>query len=166
MKRLVPVIALVAVLAGVFLYVDTASPPWYDRIRYPLHYQEIVRGHARNYGLDPAFLAAVIYTESKFDVNARSGLGRDRPDAADAGDREGDRDPYRRRRLPPLRPDDAEINIRYGAWYLRHLSGSTTTSGSSLAAYNAGQGNVDGWLRSGRRSSFPRRTRTSTGSRT
>ena len=70
-----PALALVAVAAGVFLYVDTASPPWYERLRYPLHYEEIVRGHARNYGLDPAFLAAVIYAESKFDANARSGSG-------------------------------------------------------------------------------------------
>ena len=31
--------------------------------------------HARNYQLDPALLAAVIYTESKFDANARSAAG-------------------------------------------------------------------------------------------
>ena len=31
----------------------------------------IVRGHARNYGLDPALLAAVIYQESKFKADAR-----------------------------------------------------------------------------------------------
>ena len=36
------------------------------RLRYPLRYETIVRGHARNYRLDPALLAAVIYQESKF----------------------------------------------------------------------------------------------------
>jgi soluble lytic murein transglycosylase len=68
-------LVLVAVAAGAFLYVHQASPPWYERLRYPLKYGEIVRGHARNYDLDPAFLAAVIYAESKFDANARSRSG-------------------------------------------------------------------------------------------
>ena len=36
---------------------------------------EIVLGHARNYHLDPALLAAVIYQESKFDADARSDRG-------------------------------------------------------------------------------------------
>ena len=34
-----------------------------------------MRGHAHNYRLDPALLAAVIYQESKFDANARSSSG-------------------------------------------------------------------------------------------
>ena len=34
-------------------------------------------------------------------------------------------------------------------------SRSTATSGSSLAAYNAGQGNVDRWLASGQEIEFP-----------
>jgi soluble lytic murein transglycosylase len=154
-KRLVPVVALVAVLAGVFLYVDTASPPWYERIRYPLHYQEIVRGHARNYGLDPAFLAAVIYTESKFDVNARSGSGaiglmQLTPETAKGiAIRTGGA----AFRLSDL--TDAEINIRYGCWYLRHLFRKYHDERIVLAAYNAGQGNVDGWLRKGQSIQFP-----------
>ena len=32
-------------------------------------------GHAENYDLDPALLAAVIYTESRFDADARSSAG-------------------------------------------------------------------------------------------
>ena len=65
--------------------------------------------HARNYELPPTLLAAVIYTESKFDADARSGGGRRRPDAAPARDGEGDRRadrgrPLRRRR--PRRPGD------------------------------------------------------------
>ena len=61
MRRLIAVVAVVGVVAGAVLYVDTASPPWYERLRYPLRYQAYVSAHARNYGLDPAFLAAVIY---------------------------------------------------------------------------------------------------------
>jgi soluble lytic murein transglycosylase len=45
---------------------------------------------------------------------------------------------------------DPELNVRYGAWYLRHLL--TKYGGDerlALAAYNAGQRNVDEWRRAG-----------------
>jgi soluble lytic murein transglycosylase len=41
-----------------------------------------------------------------------------------------------------------EINIRYGAWYLAHLEQKYRNEQLALAAYNAGQGNVDRWLAS------------------
>lgn len=155
MRRLLPVVVLVAVVAGAFLYVDTSSPPWYERIRYPLRYQEIVRDHARHYDLDPAFLAAVIYTESKFDVNARSGSGaiglmQLTPETAKGiAIRTGGA----AFRLSDL--TNAEINVRYGCWYLRHLFRKYHDERIVLAAYNAGQGNVDGWLSKGQSIQFP-----------
>ena len=68
-SRVLPLLVLLGVLAAAFLYVRSTSPPWYERLRYPLRYESIVRAHARNYDLDPALLAAVIYAESKFDAN-------------------------------------------------------------------------------------------------
>ena len=54
-----------------------------------------------------------------------------------------------------------EINIRYGAWYLDNLFEKYHSEKLVLAAYNAGQGNVDRWRRERRsRSSSPRRART------
>ena len=53
------------VLAAVVIVLAT-KPPWWERVRYPLQYSEYVRVHARENGLDPALLAAVIYQESKF----------------------------------------------------------------------------------------------------
>ena len=38
-----------------------------------------------------------------------------------------------------------EINVRYGAWYLRHLLDKYHDERTALAAYNAGQANVDRW---------------------
>ena len=75
MRRLVVLTVLLGVVAGLVLYVQSAEPSWYYRLRYPLSYEEIVRGHARNYRLEPALLAAVIYQESKFDAEARSDAG-------------------------------------------------------------------------------------------
>ena len=138
---------MVAAVAVAALYVVQTRPGWYERLRYPLHYEAIVRGHARNYRLDPALLAAVIYSESKFHPTARSssgavGLMQLLPDTAKgiAARTGGSR----------FRVDDLyypEINIRYGAWYLRHLLDKYGDERLALAAYNAGQENVDGWRR-------------------
>ena len=141
------------VLAGgvllAFTLVQDAKPGWWERLWYPLRYEQIVRGHARNYDLDPALLAAVIYQESKFKSNARSssgaiGLMQLLPDTAQgiAVHTGGSQ----------FRVDDLynpEINVRYGAWYLRHLLQKYGDERTALAAYNAGQDNVDRWRRSG-----------------
>ena len=39
--------------------------------------------------------------------------------------------------------------MRYGAWYLRHLMRKYRDERTALAAYNAGQDNVDRWRRQG-----------------
>ena len=149
MRRVVVLVALLAAVAGAFAYVNAASPPWYERLRYPLAYQQIVRGHARHYRLDPALLAAVIYQESKFRPDVRSssgavGLMQLLPATAKGialhtgGARFRVDDLY-----------DPEINVRYGAWYLRHLLDRYRDEETALAAYNAGQKNVDRWLSEG-----------------
>jgi peptidoglycan lytic transglycosylase len=147
-----------AVLAGgvivAIAVVQEGKPGWWDRLWYPLRYEQIVRGHARNYDLDPALLAAVIYQESKFKANARSssgaiGLMQLLPDTAKgiALHTGG----------TAFRVDDLynpEINVRYGAWYLRHLLEKYGDERTALAAYNAGQDNVDRWRRAGGRIQF------------
>jgi soluble lytic murein transglycosylase len=50
---------------------------------------------------------------------------------------------------------DPEINVRYGAWYLDHLRQRYGDIGTALAAYHAGQGNVDRWRREGLGIVFP-----------
>src|SRR6266699_4513439 len=75
MRRLVASTLLIAAVAGSFIYLRSGEPAWFQRIRYPLRYEQIVRGHARNYRLDPALLAAVIYQESKFRADAKSSSG-------------------------------------------------------------------------------------------
>jgi peptidoglycan lytic transglycosylase len=154
MRRLLPLTALLAVIAGLVLYVQAAEPSWYYRLRYPLSYEQIVRGHARNYDLEPALLAAVIYQESKFDAEARSdagavGLMQLQPETAKgiALRTGGSR----------FRVDDLtnpEINVRYGSWYLRHLLDKYGDEELALAAFNAGQGNVDSWRRQGKGIAF------------
>ena len=149
MKRLFLVVAVIAGLGGTALYVDRAQPGWYQRLRYPLRYEQVVRGHASNYRLNPALLAAVIYTESKFDANARSdagaiGLMQLLPDTAKGiAIRTGGK------HFAVADLTNPEINVRYGAWYLRHLLDRYGDERTALAAYNAGQANVDRWKASG-----------------
>ena len=145
MKKLLALLAAGLALGGAFAYIYSAEPSWYVRLRYPLRYDAIVRGHAHNYRLDPALLAAVIYQESKFQAHARSssgaiGLMQLLPDTAKgiAIHTGGSRF-----RISDL--DDPEINVRYGAWYLRHLLDKYGNERTALAAYNAGQENVDRW---------------------
>jgi soluble lytic murein transglycosylase len=155
MRRLVAATMLLGALAVVALYVVQISPPWYERIRYPLRYDSIIRGHARNYDLDAALLAAVIYQESKFDADARSssgaiGLMQLRPETA--------KGIALRTGGVAFRVDDLldpELNVRYGSWYLRHLFRKYGDERLVLAAYNAGQGNVDRWRREGKGIQFP-----------
>jgi soluble lytic murein transglycosylase len=125
------------------------EPDFYLRARYPLAYAHIITGHARNHELDPALLAAVVYVESGFDPNATSaagaiGLMQLLPDTAKgiALRTGGDRFV-----VADLR--DPEINVRYGSWYLDHLREKYGSMRLVLAAYHAGQGNVDHWRAEG-----------------
>jgi soluble lytic murein transglycosylase len=149
-RRIIAAAALAGGLLTAFLLVQDTKPGWWERLWYPLRYEQIVRGHARNYSLDPALLAAVIYQESKFKADARSdsgaiGLMQLLPDTAKGiavhtgGSAFEVDDLY-----------DPEINVRYGAWYLRHLLEKYGDERTALAAYNAGQDNVDRWRRAGR----------------
>jgi soluble lytic murein transglycosylase len=146
---------LAAAVAGVAVWTVRTEPEWYQQLRYPLRYETIVRTHARNYDLSPTLLAAVIYTESKFDADARSGAGaiglmQLLPETAKGialrtgGHKFVVTDLY-----------DPEINVRYGSWYLRNLLNRYDDVPTALAAYHAGQGNVDEWRREGVGIQFP-----------
>ena len=116
------VLLLVALLAGAFLYVNETSRPGTSASAIRCATREYVRVHAREHGLDPALVAAVIYQESKFDTEREVELGRDRADAGDARDGARDRRANgRRARSDTNDLYNPEINIRYGAWYLANL---------------------------------------------
>ena len=155
MRRVVPIAVVVLAVAVGLVYFRNGQPAWFERIRYPLRYEQIVRGHARNYDLDPALVAAVIYQESKFHADAKSssgaiGLMQLTPQTAEGiairtgGTRFQVSDLY-----------NPEINVRYGSWYLRHLLDKYGDEKDALAAYNAGQRNVDEWRAEGKGIQFP-----------
>lgn len=141
--------ALALALAAAAFWLVNGEPLFVQRLRYPLRYEQIVRAHARNYRLEPALLAAVIYTESRFDPRAVSaagaiGLMQLLPQTAEGialrtgGGAFVVSDLY-----------DPELNVRYGSWYLRSLLDRYGDERTALAAYHAGRGNVDRWRSQG-----------------
>jgi soluble lytic murein transglycosylase len=112
------------------------------RTLYPLRYEETIREVSEENDLDPAFVAAVIYTESRFRPDVKShqgayGLMQLLPQSARYIERnsgiEGDfRDP--------------QVNIRLGTWFLGYLNDRYDGDERlMLAAYNSGEGSVDAW---------------------
>jgi len=116
-------------------------------ITLPLRHEDIIRQQARAKGLDPALVAAVIYAESRFRDGQTSQAGA-------TG-------------LMQLTPATAryiahksggtafvvgdlatpQVNIAYGTYYLRYLLRRYDGNEAfALAAYNAGEGNVDRWI--------------------
>ena len=149
MRKLFAFVVIGLIVMGTVAVVDVTSPPWYERLRYPLRYSEYVRVHARRHSLDPALLAAVIYQESKFRPGAKSssgaiGLMQLTPRTARGIAIRTHGNAFRTRDLY-----NPEINIRYGSWYLDNLFRKYGSERLVLAAYNAGQGNVDRWRRNG-----------------
>ena len=112
----------------------------------PLRHEDIIRQQAADKGLDPALIAGVIYTESRFrDQTSHAGakgLMQILPSTAHDIARKSGGTAFVQGDLanPP-------VNISYGSVYLRYLlqryGGNEVLA---IAAYNAGEGRVDQWI--------------------
>lgn len=146
LRRLALLVAVL--LAG--LAVVAAVTPLFDKavqeIALPLRYDDVIRQQARDKGLDPALIAAVVYAESRFrDVTSPAGakgLMQILPSTAEYIARKSGGTQFEQGDLA-----SPQINIAYGSFYLRYLldkySGNTLLA---VAAYNAGEGKVDEWV--------------------
>lgn len=114
-------------------------------ITLPLQHDDIIRQQATEKNLDPAMVAAVIYSESRFrDQESHAGalgLMQITPQTARMIERLSGGSTFVTSDL-----SDPQINISYGCYFLRylldHYNGNEV---AALAAYNAGTGNVDKW---------------------
>jgi soluble lytic murein transglycosylase len=113
----------------------------------PLQNADIIRQQATEKHLDPALIAGVIYAETKFDARTSPagalGLMQIEPQTAEFLARRSGATTFTIGDL-----GTPQVNISYGSYYLRylidHYGGNVTLA---LAAYNAGQTNVDRWVR-------------------
>lgn len=117
-------------------------------VKYPIKYRAAVERSARENGLSPSLVFAVIATESGFDETAVSskgavGLMQVTPATAEY--------------VRSLTGEDfvesdltnGEYNIELGCAYLAYLLKSFSDETDAIAAYNAGEGNVRRWKKEG-----------------
>jgi soluble lytic murein transglycosylase len=145
------VVVLVLGVTGAAWYaVHQQMPGWYARLWYPLEHEQAVRDEAARNRLDPALVAAVIDTESGFVADSRSGQGavglmQVQPETAEFVAA------LPRRPSPsPDRLAEPEVNIAYGARFLRYLIDRYGSVDLALVAYNGGPGNLGRWLEEAR----------------
>src|SRR5215212_6188467 len=146
-RRLRLAVALLALLGTVLVIGLHPLKHAVQEITLPLKHEDIIRQQSHKKGLDPALVAAVIYQESKFSdqtsVAGARGLMQITPDTADfiAKQSGGIRFTLQDLGTP-------QINIAYGTWYLRWLLDRYDERQSlAVAAYNAGFGHVDNWVK-------------------
>src|SRR5215217_3462768 len=146
-RRVAWLLAAVVVIGGV---IAAVVAPRVDKavqeVVLPLRHEDIIRQQAADKGLDPALIAGVIYTESRFrDQTSHAGakgLMQILPSTADDIARKSGGTAFVQGDLA-----DPQVNISYGSFYLRYLlkryGGSEVLA---IAAYNAGEGRVDRWI--------------------
>jgi len=117
---------------------------------FPLQYQDIIKKWCVQYNEDPFLVASIAMQESGFNLKANSPVGamgvmQIMPPTG--------RSIANRVEYPNFTTDklyDPEVSIQFGTWYIHVLKekyGGNVTA--ALAAYNAGSGNADKWIRMG-----------------
>jgi soluble lytic murein transglycosylase len=148
-RRRFVAVAVAALLGGAVAAAVTGVGPLGEAVReitLPLKHDDIIRQQAEDKDLDPALIAAVIYEESRFrDQTSHAGargLMQITPVTADFIARRSGGNRFVQEDLAT-----PQINIAYGSYFLRylidHYDGNETLG---IAAYNAGQTNVDRWV--------------------
>jgi soluble lytic murein transglycosylase len=147
LRRVAWLLAAVVVIGGV---IAAVVAPRVDKavqeVVLPLRHEDIIRQQAADKGLDPALIAGVIYTESRFrDQTSHAGakgLMQILPSTAHDIARKSGGTAFIEGDLA-----NPQVNISYGSFYLRYLlqryGGNEVLA---IAAYNAGEGRVDKWI--------------------
>ena len=107
-----------------------------------------IENYSKLYGVEKSLIISVIYTESKFNKNAKSskgaiGLMQVKPATAT----------FILNSDTPITESflfDSENNIKVGVLYLKYLTKKYGDLITVIACYNAGEGNVIKWLKNGK----------------
>jgi soluble lytic murein transglycosylase len=136
-------LALLLILFILFLFMNSTL---IGKKLYPIYYQEEIGQSAAKHQITPFLIAAIIRVETNFESDARShkgaiGIMQLMPDTAAWIVKTTNSNELKTEDL--LKP---AININLGSWYLqwliKHYDGNLLYA---IAAYNAGQGNVNKW---------------------
>lgn len=139
---------LLFILLALAFGVVVVLPKLYKSYLYPKKYNDYVEMTAKKYDFDEDMIYAVIRTESRFNPNAVSDVGATglmqlMPDAYEWVR-------YRMKDERDITYEDMsspDYNIEYGTYLLKLLYDEYGDYETALAAYHAGRGSVNNWLK-------------------
>ena len=154
-KTFIALILLILAILTFLLYYALAAfglktvYSYYLHYKYPLKYEEQVTKYSNEFGVEASLVSAVIYEESRFNPYSSSdkgavGLMQLVPQTAEYISNK-----LKDKSFNPDKIADIDQNIRYGTYYLKYLNDKYKDLDKVLAAYNAGEGNVDKWISEG-----------------
>lgn len=156
MRRKYKLFIYLTFLAVLFISAYFWIPKYFGASLYPLTYQTEIIQSSQEFGVDPNFIAAVIYTESHFNANAHSGAGaiglmQIMPKTGSSIAKQLNDSSFTVAKLyEPAR------NIRYGTYYLKQLLSKYGNSEKLvLMHYNGGNSAVNSYRTRG---TLPRET--------
>ena len=145
-KKLFSLIAFVAFVIIIFIigrWGGREIGKKINEIKYPVVYSEFITEYAYDNELDPYLVNALIKQESNFIADARSDYAGGLMQLTEVTANE-----YAKKLgLSEYNYMDPETNIKIGCFVLASLIDKYDNVDTALAAYNAGVGNVDGWLK-------------------
>lgn len=139
-------IALLLCFVAAVCFITAALAVGAIRYAYPVKYEAWVEKYAAQYGVPKTLLLAVIKTESSFNSEAESsagalGLTQITPETFH----------WLQTKTGETLDDNAlcdpETSIRYGALFLGLLLDEFKAEETAVAAYHAGRGRVNSWLK-------------------
>lgn len=146
-KRVIPLAIVGALFFILLVIVAYFMNRHFERQTYALKYKDEILTHAREYGLDPYLVAAMIHCESgnRSDVVSYKGAVGLMQIMPDTGEWIADKLAVEDFDVSMLY--EPSVNVRMGCWYLAYLTNRFSGNMvNAIAAYNAGHGNVDKWL--------------------
>ncbi len=147
LRKLVIFIVLIIIIVFVLFDVVKIQNIILKKI-YPREYSEYVNKYSNECGVDDNLIYAIIKAESNFNEEAeshKSAKGLMQLMSSTAQDVAKDMN------LSYIEEDlsKPEVNIKLGVNYISTLINKYNDIGLALAAYNAGSGNVDNWIKVG-----------------
>lgn len=153
MNRMMKMLRKKRVLLLLFLgmlFLLFVQSQWLGRWMYPIAYEDEIRKYATQYDVDPLLVAAIIRVETNFQAGRESrkgaiGVMQLMPETATWAMEQLKMN--NRWSLDELK-NTADPNILIGTWYLKSLHKQFNENWiAAIAAYNAGPGNVNKWIR-------------------
>jgi len=146
MSRLIKIILACGATIVLLLIFYFFFPHVWGEIVYPLDYKDSIKKYAKERNIQPNFIAAIIYNESRFNPESTSGVGAVGLMQIMPGTGASIAEEMGEGNYSPDKLYDPDINIRYGTFYIKGLLDKyDQNTDLALAAYNAGVARADSW---------------------